>query len=92
MSDKVELLEEYDALIQKKQQLGHLYFAYVVLFVVFIVMFAFPKIYLNQQIYYKSRDIAKLQTEYETLKEENKRIKASVESIRFKNQILDTIF
>jgi hypothetical protein len=56
------------------------------------MMLAFPKIYLTEQIYYKSREIEKLKVEYETLKEENKRIRASVESIKFKNQILDTLF
>jgi tetrahydromethanopterin S-methyltransferase subunit F len=47
---------------------------------------------LTQQIYYKSRDIQKFKVEYETLKAENKKINASVEEIKFKNQVLDTIF
>jgi len=46
----------------------------------------------QQQIYFKSRDISKLKVEYDTLREENKIINASVESIKFKNQILDTLF
>ncbi|HIP20613.1 MAG TPA: hypothetical protein EYG70_05775, partial [Sulfurimonas sp.] len=58
----------------------------------FIAVFAFPKVYITQQIYYESRDIAKLKREYDTLKEENRLISASVESIKFKNQILDTLF
>ncbi|MBA1438192.1 MAG: hypothetical protein FAF05_04260 [Epsilonproteobacteria bacterium] len=92
MSDKTELLEEIEHLQAKKDSLTPYYFFYVLFMVVFVTMFTFPKIYLNQQIYYKSRDIAKLKIEYEMLKEENKRIKASVEAIKFKNQILDTIF
>ncbi len=55
-------------------------------------MFIFPKIYIQQQIYFKSREISKLKDEYDTLKEENRLIGTSVESIRFKNQILDTLF
>ena len=72
MNDKTELLEEYDNLIKVKQKLDFNYFLYMLLVITFIAMFAFPKIYINQQIYYTSRDIAKLQVEYETLQEENK--------------------
>ncbi|MFT7859824.1 MAG: hypothetical protein ABXS93_02690 [Sulfurimonas sp.] len=92
MSDKTELLEEYDSLIKVKQKLDFNYFLYMLLLIVLIATFAFPKIYINQQIYYTSRDIAKLQVEYETLKEQNKLIRSSVESMKFKNQVLDTIF
>ena len=92
MNDKTELLEEYDNLIKVKQKLDFNYFLYMLLVITFIAMFAFPKIYINQQIYYTSRDIAKLQVEYETLQEENKLIRSSVESIKFKNQVLDTMF
>jgi cell division protein FtsL len=91
-SEKAELLEEFDSYINRKHQLGWGYFFYMFLTLTFIAMFAFPKIYITQQIYYKSRDISKLKHEYETLKEENKIISASVESIKFKNQILDTLF
>lgn len=92
MSAKSELLEEYDTLYEVKKKLSASYALYVILSLTFITMFAFPKIYITQQIYYKSRDISKLKREYETLKEENKIISASVESIKFKNQILDTLF
>ncbi|WP_428737303.1 hypothetical protein [Sulfurimonas sp.] len=92
MSEKTELLEEYDNLIKIKQKLDFNYFLYMLLVITFIAMFAFPKIYINQQIYYTSRDVAKLQVEYETLQEENKLIRSSVESIKFKNQVLDTMF
>lgn len=92
MSEKTELLEEYDNLIKIKQRLDFNYFLYMLLVITFIAVFAFPKIYINQQIYYTSRDIAKLQVEYETLQEENKLIRSSVESIKFKNQVLDTMF
>ena len=92
MSDKHELLDEVDALITRKRALDFNYFLYIMLTLLFIAMFAFPKIYITEQIYYKSREIAKLKIEYDTLKEENKLISASVESIKFKNQILDTLF
>jgi len=92
MSEKNELLDEIDTLVKSKQKLGLNYFLYMLLMLTFIAMFAFPKIYITEQIYFKSRDIAKLKVEYDTLKEENKLISASVESIKFKNQILDTLF
>ena len=92
MSEKNELLDELDNLVISKQKLGLNYFLYMLLVLTFIAMFAFPKIYITEQIYFKSRDIAKLKVEYDTLKEENKLISASVESIKFKNQILDTLF
>jgi uncharacterized membrane protein YcgQ (UPF0703/DUF1980 family) len=92
MSEKNDLLDEIDVLIAPKRKLDFNYYLYVILTLVFISLFVFPKIYITQQIYFKSRDIAKLQIEYDTLKEEKKIISASVESIKFKNQILDTLF
>lgn len=92
MSEKTELLEELDVLIAPKRKVTFTYYLYIILLLSFIGMFLFPKIYVTQQIYFKSRDISKLQNEYDTLKEENKIISASVEEIKFKNQILDTLF
>ncbi|MBU0720128.1 hypothetical protein KJ877_02165 [bacterium] len=92
MSDKSELLEEVGEVLDPKKTLGIGYFLYVMFCLVFVCVLLFPKIYVQQQIYFKSRDISKLKGEYDTLKEENRLISASVESIRFKNQILDTLF
>jgi len=92
MSEKIELLDELEKVIAPKKKLGFGYYLLVIFSIVFVGMFAFPKIYIQQQIYFKSREIYKLKIEYDTLKEENKIISASVESIRFKNQILDTLF
>ncbi len=92
MSDKIELLDEVESVLSPKKQLDFGYLLYVLLTLSFICLMLFPKIYIQQQIYYKSRDISKLNSEYKTLKEENRLISASVESIRFKNQILDTLF
>ena len=92
MSDKSDLLDELDVVFLPKHNLDFKYFLYILLILSFIAMFAFPKVYITQQIYFQSRDISKLKHEYNTLKEENKIIKASVEEIKFKNQILDTLF
>lgn len=92
MSEKNELLEEVDSVLAPKKNLDFTYYLYIILSLSFVAMILFPKIYIQQQIYFKSRDISKLKVEYDTLKEENKLISASVESIKFKNQILDTLF
>jgi len=92
MSDKNELLEEVAVVLAPIKKLDATYFLYIMLMLTLVCMLVFPKIYIQQQIYFKSRDISKLKSEYDTLKEENKIINASVESIKFKNQILDTLF
>ena len=92
MSEKLDLLEEVDLVLNPKKRVDGARLIYTVLSIMFIASILFPKIYIQQQIYFKSRNISKLKGEYDTLKEENKLISASVESIRFKNQILDTLF
>ena len=92
MSEKSELLEEVSVVLNQSKALDFTFFLYVLLIFTLVSIFAFPKIYIQQQIYFKSRDIAKLKGEYDTLKEENRLISSSVESIKFKNQILDTLF
>ena len=92
MSDKTELLNELDLVLNPKKDVDVNHLLYVLLGIVFVCIVLFPKIYIQQQIYFKSRDISKLKSEYDTLKEENRLIKSSVESIKFKNQVLDTIF
>jgi hypothetical protein len=92
MSEKSELLEEVSVVLAPKKYLDFAYFLNVFLMLTLFCIFAFPGIYIHQQIYFKSRDIAKLKSEHDTLKEENRLIRASVESIKFKNQILDTLF
>jgi len=92
MSAKNELLDEVQEVILPRKNLDFTFFFSVVGIILFVAMLAFPKIYLSREIYYKSREIAKLKMEYETLKEENRLISASVESIKYKNQVLDTLF
>ena len=92
MSDKNELLAEIGVVLNPKKLLDFSFFLYVLLVLTLVLIFTFPKIYIQQQIYFKSRDIAKLKGEYDTLKEENRLIKESIESIKFKNQVIDTLF
>lgn len=92
MNEKNQLLDEVGLVLNPKKVLNLNYLLTVVTILIFVCVVLFPKIYIQQQIYFKSRDISKLKGEYDTLKEENRLINASVESIKYKNQILDTIF
>lgn len=92
MSEKLDLLDEVGSVLNPQKALDFTFFLYIILVLLLVSIFAFPKIYVQQQIYFKSREISKLKSEYDTLKEENRLISSSVESIRFKNQILDTLF
>lgn len=91
-SDKTELLEEIDEVINPKMMLDKKFLAYVLFSILFVLVVLFPKIYIQQQIYFISRDVSKLKGEYDALKEENRLISSSVESIKFKNQIIDPLF
>lgn len=92
MSEKTQILEEYDAVIIDKKGLTPNYVLGIILISLLILLLAFPKIFLRSSIYYKSRDISALENEYKSLKEENRIVKNAVERKKFKNQILDTIF
>lgn len=92
MSEKSQLLDELQELSDRHKKLSFSYFLYVVSSMILICLLVFPKIYIQQQIYFKSRDISRLKSEYEMLREENLLISSSIEEIRFKNQILDTLF
>ena len=92
MDDKNELLEEYDAegRVEKNLDFRFLMLVYMVIFVAFLLIL--PKIYIKNQIYYMSRDIHKLYSEYSILSDENRVLKQNLENMRFKNQILDTMY
>ena len=88
MSDKLELLELYDE--EKNLDFKFLLLVYLSIIVAFLIVL--PKIYIKNQIYYISRDINNLHSQYSILKEENRYLKQKLESIRFKNQVLDSVF
>lgn len=92
MSSKDLLLDEVSKVLDPLKKLDFTYLTYTIVIVVFVLAVLFPKIYISQQIYFKSREISKLKSEYDTLREENKVISKSVEEIKYKNQVIDTIF
>lgn len=89
---KDELLGQVDEVLSPKKKLDLTYLFFFISGLILVLGILFPKVYLTQQIYFKSREISKLKTEYDILREEHKVIGASVEAIRYKNQILDTLF
>ena len=88
MSDKQELLDQYG----KEKNLDYKFLLLVYLSMAIAFSIILPKIYIKNQIYYISRDIHKLYSERSILEEENVFLKQKLESIRFKNQVLDSIF
>ncbi len=64
----------------------------VIISIAIALLLLLPKIYLRNSIYYESRAIDRLETQYGALLEENKLLNRKVEGLKVKNQILDTIF
>ena len=92
MSEKSQILDEVEDILAPLKRLDGRYLLSILLLMFLVFTFLFPKLYLQNQIYYKSRDISVLKREYDALKEENRIIKTKVEGMKFKNQILDTLF
>ena len=90
--DKEQLLDEMRPHFEPPARLsGGTLIISMILFIV-LLSILMPKIYLRNTIYYKSRDVAKLEHEYDILYEERELLKAKVESLRFKNQVQDLYF
>jgi len=92
MSDKHDILEETQQIISPDDSMDFRFLIRVGLGIAFVLMLVFPKIFINTQIYFKSREISTLSHEHDALKEENRLIKAKVETMKYKNQVLDTLF
>jgi len=91
-SDKTALLDAYDNEQKKEKNLDFKFLLLIYLSLAVGFSIILPKIYIKNQIYYISRDINKLYSNYSILKEENRYLKQKLESIRFKNQVLDSVF
>lgn len=90
--EKDEILSEINTVLGDKVDLDFNFLMSVMMAISLVLLLAFPKVFLQSSIYYKSRDISSLEREYKSLKEEHKIITTEVEQKRFKNQILDTLF
>jgi len=57
-----------------------------------ILLLALIKIYLSNKIYYESRYVNLIEAEVEALKEENNILQLSVEQLKYKSKVTDSIF
>ena len=57
-----------------------------------VLILTMIKIYLSNQIYYESKIVNEMQREVQALKAEKIILQQSVEALRFKNRVTDTIF
>ncbi len=92
VSDKNQLLDKIDEEINTGKDLDFKLLVMVYLSIIIGLLIILPKIYIKNEIYYTSRQISKISSEYSVLKEENRFLKQKVEYIKFKNQVLDTVF
>jgi cell division protein FtsL len=92
MNDKIHILEETQSIIAPQEEMDGRFLVNVFMAVFLVLMVVFPKIFIQTQIYFKSREISTLNREHAALKEENRIIRAKVEKMIYKNKILDTLF
>ncbi|MBZ7954159.1 MULTISPECIES: hypothetical protein [Campylobacter] len=86
---KNTLLEGFTDATKEDRNLTFNHLLFAILLVSFALLLFAPQIYIRNQIYYLSREIATLKTEESVLNEENKDLKRRLENMRFQNQILD---
>ena len=92
MSDKNEILDEISPILDKNSHFGIGFLLQALLVIFMILLFVFPRLYLQHEIYYKSRKIARLQSQYRNLQAQHFIISNKVEVMTFHNQITNTIF
>ncbi|AJC86645.1 hypothetical protein [Campylobacter sp. RM16704] len=85
--DKYELLDSIVS--EENRNLSPKNLLYANLMIIIALIIFFPQIYIRNQIYYISRDIADLRSQEWVLSEENKELQRKLEAIYFQNQILD---
>ena len=83
------MLEGFSAATKEDRNLNSNHLLFAILFVSFALFLFAPQIYIRNQIYYLSREIASLRAEESVLNEESKKLKRKLENMRFQNQILD---
>ncbi|MGD9969442.1 MAG: hypothetical protein AB7S65_03235 [Sulfuricurvum sp.] len=92
MSDKHDILDATHDIIAPNEGMGLRFLRNVFVWVFLVLIVVFPKIFINTQIYFKSREISTLTHEHDALLEENRLIRGKVEEMKYKNQIVDTLF
>lgn len=92
ISDKENLLDEYDRYQKKRGNLDKRYLFMALALLFFTLSVITPKIYLRNNIYFISKDIALLKNQEELLVEENRAIKRELEDIKFRLLVTDIEF
>ncbi|MCV3402727.1 hypothetical protein L8V85_01980 [Campylobacter sp. IFREMER_LSEM_CL2090] len=85
--DKYELLDSIVS--EENKNLTPKNLLYAGLMIAFALLIFFPQIYIRNQIYYVSREIADLRSQELVLDEENKELQRQLEALYFQNQVLD---
>jgi len=57
-----------------------------------ILILALMKVYLSNKIYYESKEVNSIEAEVAALREENNILQMSVEQLKYKGEVADTIF
>ena len=86
MSEKIEKMRN-GMRIQKENGVTGGMVIVTVFSISHVMLLAVPNIYLDNQIYYESREIAHYQNVLKTLREEQTIIKKRLEAIKYKNSI-----
>lgn len=92
MSDKYDILEATQEIIAPDDSMGLQFLRNIFVGIFLVLIFVFPKIFIQTQIYFKSREISTLNREHDALKEENRIIHSKVETMLYKSKILDTLY
>ena len=64
----------------------------IMMTVTIVLILTMIKIYLSNKIYYESKIVNHMKREVAALKAESVMLEQSVESLKYKNQVSDTIF
>ena len=75
----------------KEQGIGWVMMLSIVAVMFSVVSLALIQTYINKEIYYESRELSKIQKEYNILKEEEVTLKNSINRLRYENLVVDMI-
>jgi len=90
--DKESLLREYDDFQEEEKNLDVKFLLMMLAFLFLAMILTVPKIYLRNNIYYSSKEIYQLQTEEDSLVEENRRLRRILEDMKFRHLVTDIEF
>jgi membrane protein implicated in regulation of membrane protease activity len=67
-------------------------FLSVVFLIVTFLLLSVPKVYLANEIYYKSKELQKLKIQAQALQEERILLERKIEKMKFQNSVIHTMF